>query len=135
MSSLVLKYISYTHPPSYAPPPGRFPSFPIPYLCSRKRLKRRIMEKQVFIKEQRPLEARTYTAADGTTKVFHSRGFVLSTGIDEFYAEMWGDMAREAGEYDKGVYHTVQGYVRARSYQDKNGQARFENQVVITKLI
>ena len=89
----------------------------------------------VFIKEQRPLEARTYTAGDGTMKVFHSRGFVLSTGIDEFYAEMWGDTAREAGEYDRSTCHTMQGYVRARSYQDKNGQTRFENQIIITKLI
>ena len=85
--------------------------------------------------DQHPLVSRPYTAQDGTQKVFNSRGFILSDGIDEFYAEMTGDMAVAAGEYDTGVWHKVQGYMRQRSFQDKNNVTRFDNQIFITKLI
>ena len=93
------------------------------------------MEKTIFIKEQFPLVSRSYTAGDGTTKMFHSRGFILSNGIDEFYAEMLGDMARDAQNIDTSVWHKMQGYIKQRAWQDKNGQTRYENQIVITKLI
>ena len=95
---------------------------------------KRNMEKLVTIIDQHPLASRPYTAQDGTQKVFNSRGFILD-GIDEFYAEMTGDMAVAAGEYDTGVWHKVQGYMRQRSFQDKNGVTRYENQIFITKLI
>ena len=51
------------------------------------------MEKLVRIINQFPLASRSYTAQDGTQRTFHSRGFLLTDGIDEFYAEMTGDMA------------------------------------------
>ena len=93
------------------------------------------MELFVTIIEQRPLQSRPYTDSQGQNRVFYSKGFVLSNGIDEFYAEMVGDMARDSGEYDKNTYHTMQGYIKARSYQDKNGATRYENQIIITKMI
>ena len=85
--------------------------------------------------DQHPLASRPYTAQDGTQKVFNSRGFILSDGIDEFYAEMTGDMAVAAGEYDRTVWHKMQGYIKQRSFQDKNNVTRFDNQIFITKLI
>lgn len=93
------------------------------------------MEKLVTIIDQHPLVSRPYTAQDGTQKVFNSRGFILSDGIDEFYAEMTGDMAVAAGEYDRTVWHKMQGYIKQRSFQDKNNVTRFDNQIFITKLI
>lgn len=93
------------------------------------------MEKSVTIIDQHPLASRPYTAQDGTQKVFNSRGFILSDGIDEFYAEMTGDMAVAAGEYDRTVWHKMQGYIKQRSFQDKNNVTRFDNQIFITKLI
>ena len=51
------------------------------------------MEKLVRIINQFPLASRSYTAQDGTQRTFHSRGFLLTDGIDEFYAEMTGDTA------------------------------------------
>ena len=69
---------------------------------------KRNMEKLVTIIDQLPLASRPYTAQDGTQKVFNSRGFILSDGIDEFYAEMTGDMAVAAGEYDRTVWHVAQ---------------------------
>ena len=93
------------------------------------------MEKLVTIIGQLPLASRPYTAQDGTQKVFNSRGFILSDGIDEFYAEMTGDMAVAAGEYDRTVWHKMQGCIKQRSFQDKNNVTRFDNQIFITKLI
>ena len=93
------------------------------------------MEKLVTILEQRPVVARNYTAQDGTQKTFYSKGFILTDGIDEFYAEMTGDMARDTQPYDTSLLHKVQGYIKQRSFTDKNGQTRFENQIVITKMI
>ena len=55
------------------------------------------MEKLVTIINQFPLASRPYTAQDGTGRVFNSRGFILSDGIDEFYGEMVGRMASNAG--------------------------------------
>ena len=92
------------------------------------------MEKLVTILEQRPVVARNYTAQDGTQKTFYSKGFILSDGIDEFYAEMTGDMARDARPFDTATLHMMQGYIKQRSFIDKNGQTRFENQIIITRL-
>ena len=92
------------------------------------------MEKLVTILEQRPVVARNYTAQDGTQKTFYSKGFILTDGIDEFYAEMTGDMARDTQPYDTSLLHKVQGYIKQRSFTDKNGQTRFENQIIINRL-
>ena len=93
------------------------------------------MEKLVRIIEQHPLASRTYTAQDGTQRTFHSRGFLLTDGIDEFYAEMTGDAALSCPEMDLGVLHIVQATLRQRAYQDKNGATRSENQIYITRLV
>lgn len=92
------------------------------------------MEKLVTIIEQRPVVARNYTAQDSTQKTFYSKGFILTDGIDEFYAEMTGDMARDVQPYDTTLVHMMQGYIKQRSFTDKNGQTRFENQIIITRM-
>ena len=92
------------------------------------------MEKFVRIIEQHPLASRTYTAQDGTQRTFHSRGFLLTDGIDEFYAEMTGDAALSCPEMDRTMLHIVQATIRQRAYQDKNGATRYENQIYITRL-
>ena len=92
------------------------------------------MEKLVTIIEQRPVVARNYTAQDGTQKTFYSKGFILTDGIDEFYVEMTGDMARDSQPYDVALLHMMQGYIKQRSFTDKNGQTRFENQIIITRM-
>ncbi|MBP3517665.1 MAG: hypothetical protein J6K31_04520 [Parabacteroides sp.] len=93
------------------------------------------MEKYVNILHQYPLQSRTYTDRDGQQRIFHSRGFHLTDGIDEFYAEMQGEGATLAGEVDPNAIHRVQCFLKARRYTDKNGAERFDNQVIITKLI
>ncbi len=93
------------------------------------------MEKLVRIINQFPLASRSYTAQDGTQRTFHSRGFLLTDGIDEFYAEMTGDTALGCPELDRMVLHQVQATIRQRAYQDKNGTTRYENQIYITRLV
>lgn len=93
------------------------------------------MEKLVTILEQYPLASRPYTAKDGTPLVFNSRGFLLSDGIDEFYAEMTGDAALSCPDYDPGQLHAMQGYLRHRTFVDKNGVTRHENLIFINKLV
>lgn len=93
------------------------------------------MEKLVRIIKQHPLASRTYTAQDGTQRTFHSRGFLLTDGIDEFYAEMTGDAALSCPELDRSMLHTVQAQIRQRAYQDKNGTTRYENQIYISRLV
>lgn len=93
------------------------------------------MEKIVRIVEQKAHTARQYKAQDGTQKTFHSMGFILSDGIDEFYAEMTGDMARDCQPYDTNVLHVMQGCIKQRPFTDKNGATRYDNQIFITKLV
>ena len=93
------------------------------------------MEKLVTILEQFPLSARPYTAKDGTPMVFNSRGFLLTDVIYEFYAEMTGDAALACPDYDRNMLHKVQACIKTRTYTDKNGATRYENQVVIMKLV
>ena len=93
------------------------------------------MEKFVTIINQGAHTSRQYTAQDGTQKTFHTMGFILSDGIDEFYAEMTGDMARDCQPYDRTLMHRMQGYIKQRPFTDKNGMERHENQIYITNLI
>ena len=80
------------------------------------------MEKLVTILEQRPVVARNYTAQDGTQKTFYSKGFILTDGIDEFYAEMTGDMARDTQPYDTSLLHKVQGYINNGRLPTRTGK-------------
>mgnify|MGYP000027184067 CR=1 FL=1 len=93
------------------------------------------METFVTIIEQRGLQSRQYQDNQGVQRTFHSRGFVLSTGVDEFYAEMTGDQALQCGEYDKNLLHRFQGSIRQRRFTDKNGVERFENTIYVAKLV
>ena len=74
------------------------------------------MEQYVTIVEQRDLQSRPYTDLQGQPSVFHSRGFVLSNGLDEFYAEMIGNAALTCPEYDRSVLHRLQATLRTRRF-------------------
>ena len=89
------------------------------------------MEKTVVIVEQLPLSERSYTDRNGQPQVFASRGFVLTDGIDTFYAEMTGDKARTCPEMDKNKLHRVQCQLMERSYTDKDGVLHHATEVRI----
>ena len=48
---------------------------------------------------------------------------------------MTGDATLACAEYDRNLLHKVQACIKTRAYTDKNGATRYENQVVIMKLV
>ena len=92
------------------------------------------MEKLVTIIQQLPLQERSYTDRNGQNQVFASRGFVLTDGIDTFYAEAVGDMARTMPQYDPSVMHTVQCQMSQREFSGSDGVTRHSTEVRIIKM-
>lgn len=95
------------------------------------------MEKLVSVLQQFPLQERTYQNHDGQNQVFASRGFVLTNGIDTFYAEMTGDYARSQAsvQFDPGVMHIAQMQMSVREFKDKEGNTRYSNEIRITRMV
>lgn len=52
------------------------------------------MERLVSIQQQLQLQECSYVDRNGQNQVFALRGFVMTTGIETFYAEATGDYAR-----------------------------------------
>ena len=65
------------------------------------------MEKVVTITKVQPLKERSYINGNGDNEIFVSRGFVMTDGIDTFYAEATGEYARQLpAEIDTTVCHS-----------------------------
>ena len=94
------------------------------------------MERFFQIKEQLPLRERSYTDQQGQQKVFVSKGFVLTDGINTVFAEAVGDMARALDQQkpNQQVPRLVDYELSCREWQDSQQQRRFENMVRITKM-
>lgn len=94
------------------------------------------MEKIITIQKALPTTERAYTDKNGQPQVFTSRGFVLSDGIDTFYAEMQGDLARVNAHtaYDTGTTYSVQLQLSLRTYTDSQGTERYVNEARIMKM-
>ena len=89
------------------------------------------MEKLVSIISQGAHSQRQFNGKDGQPTVFHYMDFVLTDGIDTFYAEMTGDKARTCPEMDKSKLHSVQCQLQERSYTDKDGVLHHATEVRI----
>ena len=76
------------------------------------------MDRLIQILEQLPLKERSYTDQSGQQKVFVTTGFVLTDGINKFYA----------------VPHLVSYELSCREWLDQQQQRRFENGVKIIKM-
>lgn len=94
------------------------------------------MEKLVIIQKVFPQQERNYTDRNGQQQIFASRGFILSDGIDTFYAEMVGDYARANAktEYPTDQMHAVQCTIQQRTWKDAQGVERYSNEIRINKL-
>ncbi len=94
------------------------------------------MEKLVQIIQTLPFQERAYTDRNDQRQTFASRGFVLSDGVDNFYAEMQGDYARSMKDFqpDPSIIHGVQMQISCRNFQDKDGNTRYTNEIRITKM-
>lgn len=82
-----------------------------------------------------PLQAREYTDRNGETKVFNTRSFVLSDGINSIYAEAQGDYAVtiSAVQFDNQSIYNVEFTVVARPWES-NGTTRYSNDIVIKRI-
>lgn len=92
------------------------------------------MEKLVRIKDQMAHSCRQYVTETGERKQFHTMGFMLSGGLDEFYAELTGEKARDCGPLDKSKMYDMEAYIKPRSYETKDGTVRYENVITIMRL-
>ena len=95
------------------------------------------MEKSVQIIQQGALVERPYQDRNGQQQVFASMGWTLTDGIDTFYAEMQGDLARSYRDVhpDPSLLHRVQTQMSIREFKDKDGNSRFSNEIRIIKLV
>ena len=91
------------------------------------------MELQVIIKEQFPVKEREYTK-NGETRKFASKGFVLSDGMNEFYAEMTGDKARNCEPLDVMTAYVVQIEMHYRSYFTQTGDEAHTTDIYINRM-
>lgn len=92
------------------------------------------MEKLVTIREQLPLSERQYNDRNGQPQVYASVGFVLSDGIDTFYAEMAGERARALGTLDKDRAYRVQCVMKERQYADREGVVRHATDIQLINI-
>lgn len=79
------------------------------------------------------LNERSYTDRNGQNQIMASRGIVLTNGLDTIYAEIIGDRARTANVVEELTYR-VQLQVNARQWEDKNNQAHYSNDFIITRM-
>ena len=95
------------------------------------------VEKSVQIIQQGALVERPYQDRNGQQQVFASMGWTLTDGIDTFYAEMQGDLARSFRDVhpDPSLLHRVQTQMSIREFKDKDGNSRFSNEIRIVKLV
>ncbi len=94
------------------------------------------MEKLVQVVQALPFQEREYKDRNGQKQMFASRGFLLTDGVDYFYAEMTGDYARLMKDLypDTHIWHRVQMQMSAREFKDKEGNVRYTNEIRIIKL-
>jgi hypothetical protein len=76
------------------------------------------------------------TERQGRPSVFYKQGFRLTDGVNSIYGETMGEYAKAVLglKLEKGMTVAVNLDFSARSYPDKNGEIRFENQVRITNI-
>lgn len=93
------------------------------------------MEKTMKIQKLLPIQDRQYNDQQGWAKVFTSMGFVLTDGVDTMYAEATGDYARSlVGHLNEGDTVRSQLSTSVRSWQDQQGQTRYENKIYISTI-
>ena len=90
----------------------------------------------VKIKQVLPLQQRTYTDRNGQTQVFKSKGFLLTNGNNDVYAEAIGNTAEryEQRTFDFTQHHVADLNIAVREYTDKDGVTRYSNEITLTRL-
>ncbi len=94
------------------------------------------MERLIKIIEELPLRERSYTDQNGQQKVFVTKGYVVTDGVNKFCAEAVGDLARALEKQSPRLLETylLSYELSCREWLDQQQQRRFENGVRILKI-
>ena len=92
------------------------------------------MEILVQIIEQHPLKERQYTDKSGNNRIIATRGFILSNGINTFYAEMNGDKARNISQLPTDVLYNADVQFRMRSYKTQKDETVWVNDIYLNNI-
>ncbi len=94
------------------------------------------MDRLVQIVEDLPLRERSYNDQNGQQKVFVTKGFIVTDGINKFCAEAVGDLARALDQKkpDTSIPHLISYEITCREWTDQQNLRRFENGIRILKL-
>jgi hypothetical protein len=86
------------------------------------------------IQMQGNLQEREYQTQQGTQEKFATMPFVLASGGETLYVEMVQEQARKQGALDPNYYYKATIAATARPWTDQQGQQRWENRLVLTKI-
>lgn len=92
------------------------------------------MEKTVRIIREYDYKEQPYR--DGSEQMFSTKGFLMTDGIDTFYAEMKGNLAKVNRDVhpDTSILHGVQLRITTHESTDSKGITRYNNEMQIVKL-
>ena len=94
------------------------------------------MEKIVRIKSQGPLQQRNWTNPRTNESILISSvEFLLTDGIDTFFAQATGTLAQALQPLDKSVLHTVQCHISHRTFERQDGSIGHENNIYIDRIV
>lgn len=91
----------------------------------------------VAIQNALPLQQREFqNRMTGKLDVFYTKAFILSDGLNTFYAEAQGNLARslEANPLDKETFVNVELAFRVHRYENANKEERFSTDVIIQRI-
>lgn len=91
----------------------------------------------VTIQEVLPMVARDFdNKTTGKKDTFYSKGYVLSDGLNTFYAEALGNLAQrlEREPLNANGFINVEVSSNARSYETSTNQKRYSTDIIIQRI-
>lgn len=91
----------------------------------------------VTIQEVLPMVARDFdNKTTGKKDTFYSKGYVLSDGLNTFYAEAVGNLAQrlEREPLNANGFVNVEVSMNARSYETSTNQKRYSTDIIIQRI-
>lgn len=91
----------------------------------------------VTIQEVLPMVARDFdNKTTGKKDTFYSKGYVLSDGLNTFYAEALGNLAQrlEREPLNASGFINVEVSANARSYETSTNQKRYSTDIIIQRI-
>ncbi len=95
------------------------------------------MQHLIKIIEELPLRERSYQDQNGQQKVFVTKGFIVTDGVNKFCAEAVGDLARALDQQkpELNTPYAMSFEISCREWNDQQNQRRFENGIRMTRIV